>query len=457
MIIATFVRKDRDNNPKWFTVSLKCPPGKMSIPLLFGTLIQNVGSSSIASFLGPDNGSALVVACSDSLRYFDEDQATTKDAHGVLVAASPLLNSAQQLFIAQDGPILSLWTSNTVGQLSYMTTRTDTIGKGSLTVCPLLENGKAKSFAPCIIRPDEKIGLSSTWQLLLTNDDHGHLTLLQQYRDTGIWKSEPFHVSYPRRNVEVESYTISIEIKGIESQPLRNGLAFMAASSATTATLNGSTVMLSSSGSWLQADSAGELSLIVPTNSLAGQTLLIKKLRDQYGIEIDVQAVAIDPTRKVISALEQFSTKQSLLDARTKDKKSIWEGQDMPSEGDLEQAAKCFNAISRAHKELAPSTGSLTKPAATMVKKPATNTNLASQTIDGYLMDAFYWLKQKAHDAVDWIVDKIGKSHVAYFTALLKVTQMLQMECGSLFAKLDTQSKHLCLIALRRSEKLHHG
>ena len=264
----------------------------------------------------------MLIACADGLRYFDAKGATAKQADSKLVCSDPIFLAAKDIVVAQDGNDLSIWGSNEKGQLGYITTTVDDIDNGSLQAVQLLEDNRATMFSTCIAKPNPDQGRNTVWQAIIANNDDGKLTLLQQHRDTGIWRPEPFVISYEKKNVKVESYTISIQIKAADGQNLSNGQLLVRSSSAATAIVNGKTAFLSSSGSWLKADQAGEVNLIIPTASISGQAFTFAGARNSDGSDLEFKQQIFDPSRKVLEAIGALTSFDKLSNATTKDQKT---------------------------------------------------------------------------------------------------------------------------------------
>ena len=327
-----------------------------------------------------------------------------------MICSSPVLRDADSIILAQDADAISLWASNHNGGLSFLTTTVEKIARGGHIAVPLLAEGRANTFSACIARPSPELGRTTVFQAIIANDSQGNLTLLQQHRDTGIWKDEPFYVSYRKRNVKFDSHTVTIQLFH-ERQPLARGQVYVSSSSATAALINGKVVQLGSTGTWLSADDLGEIALIFSASSIVGQALTLTKMRDQNGTNIDFQSTLIDPNEKVMKTLGQLTSAEQLKAATTKSGKPLWDAKDMPSDKDLANAAKCFTAINDAAQTLPKngtpvSVGMSINAAAKIVtaqKEQAVN------DVGDLLMEGFYWVKQQVENIVEWIVEKAGK------------------------------------------------
>ena len=117
----------------------------------------------------------------------------------------------------------------------------------------------------------------------------------------------------------------------------------------------------------------------------------------------------IDPSGKVVKALAALSTADDLANATTKDGKSLWEGVDRPSADDLKGAAECFKAIRSAHAELPADGSKIISDTIRTVKQVKAQANSVADEVADLFMDGYHWIKERASEAYDWVVEKIGE------------------------------------------------
>ncbi|KAH8802584.1 hypothetical protein F5884DRAFT_683783 [Xylogone sp. PMI_703] len=388
-LLCEYVRPDPTGNPGdviWFDSSISCP----------------TGATSIATFVDSRNYSALVISHAQGLQYLMSNETISKNKPGILVSTDPLFKSAQELIISQDSTALSIWASNQSGQLGYSHTTTDAIS--NLEGVLLLDEGLATSFAASVSRPVAANGNSYSWQSIVSVDNSGNLTLLQQCLDTGIWRNEPFYVASTTSNVPVQCYTITLQAFDSQGMVLTNGTVQVSSSSQATAVLNGSSVTLTTSSSTFQLDAEGELAFIIPTSGVTGQTLTFAKLVDATGQDTGLSPVTVDPTGKVFSVFAGIENGSQLANATTQAGKPLYDGVEPPSSSDLDQAVTCFHTAHDAYLNLSGNSAQQ-KLAST---RHAPIRELEAESIGNELMDGFHWIKSKVDEAEDWVIEKIG-------------------------------------------------
>ncbi|KAF7557530.1 hypothetical protein G7Z17_g514 [Cylindrodendrum hubeiense] len=376
---------DEPGDPfKWAEYKLQCP----------------IGATSIETFPDPrdkEKRSSLMVACPKGLYLLDAKNITGHvQGPGAMVGASDVLSGAQGLQISLEGKNMSIWVINGSGELTFTTLNLDL--PQDARSAPLLPGQKSTAFATLLSRVNSEGDLQT---LVISNDDHGNLMLLEQSVKTGVWRQQPFYVESDGVLKPIESYTFSITASQSPKMPLIQGEMLVTSTSPQSITANGRIVSIDSVGTWCSTDLSGELALIVPTQGTTGQPIIIVGMRTQQGEKLDFKPVQMDPSRKVIDEMKKLSSKEALENAKTKDGKSLWEGSEKPEGKTLEQAAKCFAAISDAHETL-PRDGSKVE----VVAQPS---DQLQQTTGDWFLDAFYWLKRKIHDVKDWVVKKIGQ------------------------------------------------
>ncbi|KAK7434452.1 hypothetical protein CaCOL14_012792 [Colletotrichum acutatum] len=369
---------------KWAEYRLQCPPG----------------ATSIETFPDPhdkEQRSSLVVACSQGLYLLDaKNIASRVQGPGKMVATSDFLAKAHNLQVSLDGKTMSIWVINEDGDLVFTTLDLDS--QDEVRSAPLLSASKSTAFATLLSRPNTEGDLTN---LIVSNDEHGNLMLLEQSIKTGVWRQLPLYVEGNGVLKPIESYTYTLAAFENPKKPVIQGELLLTSMSPQSITANGKLISIDSVGTWCPTDMSGELALIVPTKGVTGQPIIVSKMRSREGGELNFKPVRMDPSRRIIDDMRRLSSKDTLENAKTKDGKSLWEGSEKPDGAMMEQAAKCFAAISDAHETL-PKDGSKVEVAPQAVTQTAESTG-------NLFLDAFYWLKQRIVEVTDWVVKKIGQ------------------------------------------------
>ena len=322
----------------------------------------------------------------------------------LITLGSEGLKDVRHLEVAQDGEFRTVWFTNRQEELGYIRTHNSEFSSGHSAL--ILPAKKASSFA-CVAQPSQSNG-NVAWQMLMSLDRQGNLTLLRQANDTGIWKSEPFYVPSNTENFEVESYTITINTRKEDGMLVASGRAFIATASAVEAKLNGLSCTLTPDGGWYDIDDSGSLDFIIPTQSLGAQSLTISKLVDGDGKAIDTKPVVHDPSAKPMQKMHEklasFKDSKALAQAKTGTGASLFAS--APDMKELDGALTCFKTLGQAYTKL-PSDG--TSALAKGFKRADAIAEVTAVETTELAMDGWEWIKKKAHDAVEWVVEAVGE------------------------------------------------
>lgn len=399
-LYARFIRPDPSTGTIIsFVTSVACP--------------QN--ASCIASYWGPQRRSCLLIAAPDGIRMLSPSESVSRTAVGTLIATDPIARNISQLVVAQDNDSLSLWFRSQAEELCYLRATTDNLKQGVLS--RLLPAGQASSFAACVARPDDVTG-HIAWQMLVSNDANGNLTLLQQALDTGIWKMALFYAPSDTENIAVQSYTVTLHGRDGNNHPVKNGRIFVAGSSSVSVICNGRNQILTTSGDWYATDSGGAVNFIIASNTLACQTLQISSLQSSELKDLDVQAFSFNPASKAMSTLDK---KMSSIDTAEKLAAAPIFAGSKPDHEILKASVEAFKNLRTAYNDLPPNgstSGSNVVPHAQtrLASRNAASSTIAIgasrgavDTIEDVLWDGWHWLTQKVHDAYEWVVSKISK------------------------------------------------
>jgi hypothetical protein len=388
---------------EWSQFDMPCPPTASSI-------------ASFVDFTNLSKDSSLVLASDEGL-YLYTSQNTTQNMDPTILSEASCLIGAKHLRIAQDDRHISVWGRNSKDELGYLSGTIEALWKARTAT--ILPPGRAASFTTLISRPREFTPASHA---LLAADSSGDFTFLQQALDTGIWRNEPFYTEQRGDLKPIQSYTVNATIRDKSGALIRSGKIKFKTSSFQTVTINGRLTTLDTTGVWCRLSPEGETTVIMPTNGVTSQPLEALEVETLTGEKLEILEVKmltgktvqttgnkhIDPSKHVVQGLESLSTSQGLASATTKNSsKSLWEGQEKPSDADLADAAKCFGAITQGYRML-PGNGSIIKPVVGAASK-------IRDDVKDYFMDEFHWIKEQIHEVTHWIVEEAGKCCIVHF------------------------------------------
>jgi hypothetical protein len=360
----------------------------------------------IESYWDPRNRSALLIGSSEGIRMLSPSESVSKTAKGTIISTDPVTKNIQDLVVAQDNKQLSLWFRNQPGDLCYLRAVSDQLNQG--TVSKLLPNGKATSFAACVAHPDSSTG-RIPWQMLVSNDSNGKLTLLQQALDSGgIWRPAPFYTPSNTENIAIQSYTVTLKSLDTQGNPVKSGRMFVSASSSVDLIENGRHSVLPESGRWFDMDTSGSVHLIVPTDTLASQALKISQVQNKDGQAHPITPLSFNPAKKAMDTLNDkvasINTPDDLSRARTASGNPVF-GQSLSS-NDAQAGIAALKNLKTAYSDL-PANGSVAG-SETRTITMRSNTHMALKGIEDIFWDGWHWVKKQVQAAIDWVVQKVG-------------------------------------------------
>ncbi|KAL8885275.1 MAG: hypothetical protein Q9215_006849 [Flavoplaca cf. flavocitrina] len=305
---------------------------------------------------------------------------------------------SKQVSVAQAGDKFSLWTLDHSSLLSYQEFQTfpkptsagekvrQSPPKALSPPIPLLDQGSHSDRFASIQNP--RFGQ----KLFVMNENNRTMSMLQQSIQTRIWQA-PVDVMIPDADgiKEFLSHTISIQVEDQSKVPLRNVDLMLCCSTSTEMLINGVSVRGSPTGTIVNVDEQGSLTVIIPSDGMAAPVLTIKDVPGSKKL-LDGRTIDIDPMQKFWDQMTQVKTIEELRDLVLADGTPLVRA-DM-SEKDLHKALQAIQGMCKARQDLA-SGGSPT------VSATATNADRRWGAL----------FRLKIQEAYDWIVEEIG---VAY-------------------------------------------
>lgn len=305
---------------------------------------------------------------------------------------------SKQVSVAQAGDKFSLWTLDHSSLLSYQEFQTfpkPTSAGGKLRQSPpkalsppipLLDQGSYSDRFASIQNP--RFGQ----KLFVMNDNDMTMSMLQQSIETRIWQA-PIDVMIPDSDEikEFLSHTISVQVEDQSKVQLRNVDLMLCCSTSTEMLVNGVSVRGSPTGTIVNVDEQGSLTVIIPSDGMAAPVLTIKDVPGSNKL-LDGRTIDIDPMQKFWDQMTQVKTIEELRDLILADGTPLVRA-DM-SEKDLHKALEAIQDMCKARQELA-SGGSPT------VSATATNADRRWGAL----------FRLKVQEAYDWMVEKIGAAY----------------------------------------------
>ncbi|KAF7502179.1 hypothetical protein GJ744_006768 [Endocarpon pusillum] len=399
-IYARFLRPDphaSDGTMYTFVTNVMCPKS----------------ARCIASILNDKGYTCLMIAAQDGIRYLTMGESTSKNQTGKLVLTADMHKGIRQLSVAQDRTAVTLWFRNQQGELGYTRTNSSDIA-GAAVSSLLLPAGLSTAFAPVVTGPNDLTG-QAVRQMVISNDKDGRLMLIEQSDDIGLWRKTPFYAPSKTTPTEVKSYTVSIKAFDDNKKPLSYGSVRLWASSALSVLLNGQNILLTKVPTWYDCDSTGSLDFIIPSDSLGAQAFRIESLRSKGGDILDINETQYDPSHKPMAKLaerlQSVENDDQFKRLQTETGENLFNDEIKKDQDTMAGARKCLGTISEAYSNVIPSHGpsaimgpSMTSTTAHLV----TTASHASENFGDMLMDAWFWVREKAHEVTEWIVNTTG-------------------------------------------------
>lgn len=174
----------------------------------YGLKAENItGATAIETFLDESGETAVLIGAAAGLHLLSATDSVDGGIASTIITQDAIFKSPLKMQIAQDGSFVTAWSLGTNGALGYLTTQISQIATLGTKAYALFPEGMSANFATAISQPDNSKGMAVASQSIVSDDKFGNLTLLQQNRDTGLWKSEPFVVGDNTQVYDVNSYT----------------------------------------------------------------------------------------------------------------------------------------------------------------------------------------------------------------------------------------------------------
>lgn len=353
-----------------------------------------------------------MIAASDGIWYLDVAASTSKDNPGKLLFDEEIFRNTRQLHVAQDKSDVTIWFRTIRDELAYTRSKREDLA-GSAFTSLLLSAKLSTSFAPVVTRADVLTG-NTVRQMLISNDSHGNLMLLEQASDMGLWRKTPFYAPSSTVATEIKSYTVTLKAKEKENLPLSSGAVLLSASSTVSTILNGQNTLLTQVPIWLDCDENGSLDFIIPSDSLGSQTLRIDSLKTKDGDILDLQQVLYDPASKPMMALarklSELKGGQDFSSLKTSSGDSLFDADISKDKTTMDGAFGCLKTITQAYSQLPGSGVSAEVAAIASTSKAVGAAKWASKDLGDQLLDGWFWVREQIHNVTEWIIDTAGKS-----------------------------------------------
>jgi hypothetical protein len=335
---------------------------------------------------------------------------------------------------AQNSDNVTVWYTTSADDAWYYSTTTSDMTSGLLVqLLPKSSGGQISGLLSLRSNDD----LSTLINTLLSVDEEGELTILQQASDTAMWTSHPFYIPSATNNMEMPSYTLRIKAHTDSVDPsekVANSQLYLSMSGLVRMKYNGKTTTLDQSGAWVQTDHSGTATILITVADMSCYTVQVEKFCAQGHDEVVLSNIPVlVPTSKVIDKLKSIQTGNDLLNAKTQSGGNLIDS-GIVSQDDANTAASIIKELISEHDSLTQQTTSDTQARlrvkSSAVKKKVTvhitDTPSDSDTSPSP-WDFFLFLYEKATEVTSWVLQHVGGYPVHREPDLPDIEEHLQM------------------------------
>lgn len=225
--------------------------------------------------------------------YYLPKQYLNPGRNPTLVSSKYITAGLKDIHAVQNGDSYTVWFTDKNDAAMYYTDYSVT-RPGSGRVVPLLRAGMGGRLSGMLSTVSLQSG-SEKVNTIISVDEKGRLTSLQQAKQAGIWDKYSLMMHDKTNNYEVPSYTTRIRVrKGVN--PIVGGASFtLTPSGRVSSIVNGHDTMLEPAGQIIQTDHNREVTFVVATSDLSSQTFTVSELYDAQGKKLSLSPTFINP------------------------------------------------------------------------------------------------------------------------------------------------------------------
>ncbi|KAI0206174.1 hypothetical protein F4808DRAFT_471052 [Astrocystis sublimbata] len=297
------------------------------------------GAADVATVKNSKGRTDLLIAAQDGIHRIPARtcvSGSTKLPNDSLVAQAECLRNLEQIHTAQDGPLASIWTRNSGGDIVYVQFES----KPTATVIDSFEpRSDAQPVLTGTLRFAAMIDARSTSQRLfvLGDEKHEKMRELFQSGDSKLWTTTNFCVPAIETPREIWTYTTHIKIKAGKGRRPFDGTVDLSASSHCVATVNGRNLHLGCAAVKVKPDALGTITVIQEIDDLNVSSLKV------VGVP-GCETTFIDPGRKVLQFFQSIKSADDLKNVRLPNGEKLI-SDNASASVDLDGAAKALSTL----------------------------------------------------------------------------------------------------------------
>lgn len=349
----------------------------------------------------------------NGLFYFTSSDMAFKDTKSITLSTNPLVQGVTDLEVSVGAtgtdPPISIFTANQSRNVAYVSSTIKTLVKKPVLTVPLLPEGQGGYFSSFLA--------SDGNQSLVVASADGALTLLEQAKDTELWKRAPFNVKSLDENIELTCYQTHVSAVDSTGLALADGSAILKSDGSVMLTINGVPAQLTPSGIPIKFDTSGTLTIVCPTEDVSAYTYNLSEIQDRDGNDMP-GTVDIDPGKKIHQRmLALVQSKDTLKNAKSESGESLLQGSGNVSDEDLTAASSAMKELLQARTALSDGNNvSITRTSAALTiivaSSPGGDGNSWIDKAESGLWQAWFWVERQYQKIKRWAVRIVSECSI---------------------------------------------
>ncbi|KAL1967189.1 hypothetical protein VTN77DRAFT_3480 [Rasamsonia byssochlamydoides] len=353
------------------------------------------GATCLTAFIDPKTKQSILLTGGDVISVLTSKEYVSPKGTARNIVTQSSSMRLKDIHVSQAGDNLRIWYTTTSDAVYYYTT-------------------KISSMLSLRTLNKRKTAVVSS---LLSVDERGNIILLQQDSQLNMWQRYPIYHASLVNTIEIKGYTMRIQtdVSNDAGESNQQDLPtiipkcwlFVRSSGVICCLINGRSSILSTTGNWFQTDVNGVLNIIFATNDASCHKVYVDLFRPDGDDTVKVlDAPPLDPSRKVVSKLDNIQSGSDLLAARTQNGKPLL-GSDVSAD-DADKAVEALGLLAKKLRQL---------DQQDTERLAASKAALRSQTLAAHslpefwfwddvvdaLSDAWHWVEENVEEAWDWI------------------------------------------------------
>ncbi|KAG8963568.1 hypothetical protein FRC03_002823 [Tulasnella sp. 419] len=384
--------------------------------------------TTLATFINPQGYTDLLMGGNHLYHYTalaccESDSPKDPERFSIVSSDDTLTSGLQQLFIAQGGQELSVFSRNNSDSVVYQ--QFTVVDQDNLSIqtppIPLLTASQGGGRFSVILDDVTKS------QMLYILGSQGQLTLMEQSGGTRLWQTSPVLVPSSGENRHITTFTTHAHLADANGA-LSRQTVLLCSSAAVDLSVNAQSKRVTQEGVPVTTDSGGNLTIIHQVSDMSTVRFTI---RDAEGSSLVLgSSFTYDPTSKIQAKLGGLTTASSLRNATLPNGEKLL-SETVSSTETVEQVAQQLAGLHSHLVTLSQQPENLSSSAIGTVSKTSTMLLSGSQSPhDVTLWDMWHWVVNAVIDVKNWFIEAgefiIQTAKQVYRFALSSVSHVMK-------------------------------